>query len=75
MTQFEQKLNKLPESFKKRIHGVRDVYELNITKKNGLWVMNYRSKDHDYIIIEIIHESLHVTVDTMLCELKKIRAL
>ena len=73
MTQFEEKLNKLPGSFRKRISGIRDYYDLNITKKDNLWIMNYHSREHEYIILEVSHESLQAVVDTMLSELKKIR--
>lgn len=73
MTQIERKLNKLPEKFRKRINGVRDTYKISITKDNGLWLFKYSSIEHEYTIVEVIHENLQVAVDTMLAELKKIR--
>ena len=73
MTQIEQKLNKLPEKFRKRINGVRDTYKLSITKENGLWLFKYYSIENEYTILEVLHDNLQAAVDTMLAELKKIR--
>lgn len=73
MTQIEQKLNKLPEKFRKRINGIRDTYKLSITKENGLWSFKYYSIENEYTIVEVLHDNLQAAVDTMLAELKKIR--
>ena len=73
MTQIEKKLNKLPESFIKRINGVKDTYEICIFKKENHWIIQYKSKENEYIILEVIHDNLQAAVDTTLAELKKIR--
>jgi len=73
MTQIEQKLNKLPEKFRKRINGIRDTYKLSVTKENGLWLFKYYSVENEYTIVEVLHDNLQAAVDTMLAELKKIR--
>ena len=75
MTQIEKKLNKLPEKFKKRLSGIKDVFCLDIKKKDGLWIMKYESEKYDYTLIEIVHENLQVVVDTMLSELKRTRMI
>ena len=71
MTQIEKKLNKLPEKFRKRISGIKDVFYIDIRKRDGLWIIKYYSERYECTLIEVLHDNLEVAVDTMLSELKK----
>lgn len=75
MTQFERKLNKLPGLFKKRFNGVKYRFNLSITKEDSVWIISYYSKEYESTIMEIVHESLQVAVDTTLAELRRIKVI
>lgn len=75
MTQIERKLNKLPESFKKKINGIKYLFQLNIKKRDNLWIISYDSEAYDSCYVEVVHEHLQVAVDTMLSEMRKMKII